>query len=134
MQQSLDWGDVTQMVDPIREHSWILDNSGRHEASLRMSRELQDSQVVSTVRAGAFAPPPELPASYESHSSIINSMPLFLSRKPTCSQRIYARPGELPIIEEMRRHVLEDVSTTEAWRQVRESDARRDNRLHGQST
>jgi hypothetical protein len=131
MQQSVDWGGVTQMVDPIREHSWILDSSGRHDASLRMSREMQANQMISTVRAGAFAPPPELPASYESHSSIINTMPLFLSRKPTCSRRVYERPGELPVVEEMRRHVLEDVSTTEVWRQVRESDARRDDRVHG---
>ena len=131
MQQSLDWGDVTQMVDPIRDHSWIIDSSGRHAASLGMSRELDNNLVVSTVRAGAFRPPPELPASYEAHSSIINTMPLFLSRTPMCSQRVYARPGELPVVEEMRRHVLEDVSTTEVWRQVRESDARRDDRVHG---
>jgi hypothetical protein len=130
MQQSVDWGDVTQMVDPIRGHTWIRDNSGRHEASLVMAREIQDNQVISTVRAGAFAPPPALPASYESHSSIINTMPLFLSREPTCSRRIYARAGELPVVEEMRRHVLEDVSTITVWSQVRESDARRDDRLH----
>jgi hypothetical protein len=132
MQQSIDWGDVTQMVDPIRTHTWIIDSTGRHDASLRMARELQDNQMLDTVRAGAFDPPPPMPASYESHASIINTMPLFLSRKPTCSRRIYSRVGELPVVEEMRRNVLPDVNKPEVWRQVRASDARRDDRLFNQ--
>ena len=132
MQKSVDWGDHTQMVDPIRMHSWIIDGSGRHSASVRMAREIQNQQMVSTVAAGAFNPPPQLPASYEAHASIVNSMPLFPSRSPTCSRRVYARRGELPAVEDLRRDVLplSDVDEATAWQQVRAADARRDDRMH----
>jgi hypothetical protein len=131
MQKSLDWGGFTQMVDPMRDHTWIIDDSGRHNASRRMASEMQDVAAQDTVRAGAFNPPPAKPMSYETHSSIINSLPLFPSRDPTCSRRVYARKGELPSIETLRRYVLPagDVDRAEVWRQVRESDARRDDRL-----
>jgi hypothetical protein len=131
MQQSLDWGDVTQMVDPIRAHTWIIDSTGRHDYSLQKAQELERRRMLDTVRAGAFDAPPPMPASYEAHSSIINTMPLFPSRKPSCSRRVYARVGELPVVEEMRRNVLPDVNEPEMWRQVRASDARRDDRLFG---
>ena len=135
MQQTVDWGDHTQMVDPIRDHTWIIDGSGRHSASLRMARELQDKQMVSVVAAGAFNAPPEPPASYEAHARIINSMPLFPSRSPSCARRVYARRGELPAVEDMRRNVLpvSDVDEATIWQQVREDDARRDNRLHNRT-
>jgi hypothetical protein len=132
MQKSVDWGDFTQMVDPMRDHSWIIDTSGRHDASVRMAQEIQELAVGATMRAGAFDPPPSQPASYETPSSIINSLPLFPSRDPICSNRVYARKGELPAVETLRRYVLPagDVNKAEVWRQVRESDARRDDRLH----
>ena len=131
MQTSLDWGGFTQMVDPMRDHTWIIDSSGRHDASIRMHSEMQDLAAQATVRAGAFDPPPGLPVSYEAHASIINSLPLFPSRDPTCSNRVYARKGELPAVEGLRRYILpmNDVNKAEVWRQVRESDARRDDRL-----
>ena len=132
MQLSVDWGDVTQMVDPIRDHTWIIDSSGRHDASVRMAQEIQELQMRATVHAGAFDAPPAQPASYEAHASIINTMPLFPSRTPTCSRCVYARPGKLPAVEDMRRNVLplSDIDKATVWRQVRASDARRDDRLH----
>ena len=130
MQKSLDWGGVTEMVDPIRDHSWIIDSSNRHESSLHKAKTVINTQMQDTVRTGAFDPPPVQPASYEAHASIINSMPLFPSRDPTCSNRVYARKGELPFVTELRRSVLRNgVDEATVWRQVRESDARRDDRL-----
>ena len=120
------------MVDPMRDHSWIIGNSSdRQNASVRMAGQVQETAVHDTVRAGAFNPPPAKPMSYETPSSIINSLPLFPSRDPTCSSRVYARKGELPAVEVLQRYVLPagDVNKADAWREVRDSDARRDDRL-----
>ena len=136
MQKSLDWGGFTQMVDPMRDHAWIIgNNANRHNASVRMANEVQEIAAQDTVRAGAFNPPPVKPMSYETPSDIINSLPLFPSRDPACSRRVYARKGELPSVESLRRYVLPagDVNKADVWRQVRDSDAKCDDRLHSTS-